>query len=77
MKNPLGGDLNHILAHTEKVWEELRNQHIFITGGTGFFGCWLLEQLANAFTTQAACQLLELPGFAPRAPVSLLPSPNP
>lgn len=27
------------------VWEALRGQSIFITGGTGFLGCWLLEAL--------------------------------
>lgn len=28
-----------------EVWELLRGQRIFITGGTGFVGCWLLEAL--------------------------------
>lgn len=43
MENTLWADLDDILEHTEDFWRGVDGERFFITGGTGFFGCWLLE----------------------------------
>ncbi|MGO8719657.1 MAG: NAD-dependent epimerase/dehydratase family protein [Acidobacteriaceae bacterium] len=66
-------DLNYILENNASLWEEMRGRRIFLTGGTGFFGCWLLESFlaANrAFHLQAQAVVLTRSSrkFRERAP---------
>jgi nucleoside-diphosphate-sugar epimerase len=43
MKRISEEDLQHILRNTESLWSSVKNKSFFLTGGTGFFGKWLLE----------------------------------
>lgn len=36
-------DLEYIFQNTLDIWESFRDKSIFLTGGTGFFGKWILE----------------------------------
>lgn len=41
--HPLEQDLSYVLSETKDLWEPLRGQNLFLTGGTGFVGTWLIE----------------------------------
>src|SRR6266702_1307226 len=48
MSTPLERDLAEILSHSADLWEPLRGRSIFVTGGTGFVGTWMMELMAWA-----------------------------
>jgi dTDP-glucose 4,6-dehydratase len=68
--NPLANDLDHVLAHTEPLWTELRGERLFLTGGTGFVGTWLIESLLWAN------RRLAIPRLSRAAPLTSPPIPR-
>jgi len=72
-KNILRPDLDAILEQTAPLWEELRGERIFIAGGTGFIGTWLLESFLHAnrrldLKAQAMVLTRDPRAFTKRAP---------
>jgi nucleoside-diphosphate-sugar epimerase len=77
-------DLAHVLAHTSELWAESAGASFFISGGTGFFGIWLLESLlyvnqrlglgmrATVLTRDPAAFLQKVPHFAGVPELTLL-----
>jgi len=66
-------DLEHVLEHTRELWSEASGKSFFITGGTGFFGMWLLESFAHindqlALGMRATVLTRDPAAFAHKAP---------
>ena len=66
-------DLDLVLQLTEPLWDEMRNQRLFLTGGTGFFGTWLLSSFlhinkALALNATATVLTRNPDNFSARAP---------
>jgi nucleoside-diphosphate-sugar epimerase len=71
--HPLAAELDLVLEHSLDAWTELRGARIYITGGTGFVGRWLLESFAwaNARLSLGATTTVltrDPDAFAARAP---------
>ena len=55
------GDLDHVLQHAGGALQSLAGVRIFITGGTGFVGSWLIESLLRADAGTSAVLLTRDP----------------
>ena len=40
-------DLQNIIENGNSLWSQLHNSNIFLTGGTGFIGTWILKTIAK------------------------------
>ncbi len=73
MTSPLAHDLDAVFAALAADWRRLKGARIYLTGGTGFIGRWLLEALADADRRLGlGCEVVVVSrdpaGFAARAP---------
>ncbi|MEI6036495.1 MAG: NAD(P)-dependent oxidoreductase [Planctomycetota bacterium] len=73
MSGIISDDIARLLARTPSLWEPLRGASLFISGGTGFFGVWLLEAaLAANRERSLGCRITVLSRdparFAAKAP---------
>jgi nucleoside-diphosphate-sugar epimerase len=48
-------DLDLVLSLTAEFWSRYRGARLFVTGGTGFIGGWLLEVVLHANQNLGAC----------------------
>jgi len=44
----ISDDFKNIMSSCNDIFKELNNSHIFLTGGTGFIGVWLLKSIVYA-----------------------------
>ncbi|HEU5079589.1 MAG TPA: NAD-dependent epimerase/dehydratase family protein [Opitutaceae bacterium] len=63
----LNEDIADILDVHSIDWEILRGKRVFITGGTGFFGCWLIEAILAANEKFRLCAELVVQSRDPEA----------
>lgn len=77
-------DLDEVLNKTALLWEDMRGRQLFLTGGSGFFGRWLigtfchinrvlgLNARATVLTRSRHAFLTRIPWIAAEASVTLL-----
>ncbi len=77
-------DVDHVLHYTADAFASMRGARLFLTGGTGFFGHWILESLLHAnrelsldvhvtvLTRDAASFRARAPHIADNAAITLL-----
>jgi dTDP-glucose 4,6-dehydratase len=72
-RHALAADREHIVAQTADLWPALMGERVFVTGGTGFVGTWILEafvaaQSAQGIGAEAVVLTRDPDAFTARAP---------
>lgn len=60
-------ELDEIFERTRSFWKDSRGTRFFLTGGTGFFGHWLIESWARANDTLSLGMKMEILARDPRS----------